>query len=345
MKKEDVLYDYILHKRVSVSSENKLKDIRFYIGKFLDCVKDINKAEEKDLIIYLNSLNDYSVRTQNDIKAFLKHFIKWKYTDYSIRFRNLDSLCRSKKPPKVYQPEQMLNEKDIQKLVQSEHNLTWKTYFLLFFYSGCRPCEICNLTWDNITFEKEGAFLKIYSQKNKEHFNKFIPEDVSFYLKKIQNNKSKWVFPSAFINVRKDLPISEKSVYSRLKTLSLNVLGKRINPYIFRHSVATILYNRDDLKDDDVAQQMGHTKEMKQTYLNLSTEQLKKRMRKIWIKAEDLPEERKHELEKEIKDLHHKVDSLKRFTYEQLDFLFKHSDKQTRLKYLDWVQNHQKKTS
>jgi integrase len=308
MSKKEILNDYILHKRVTVNAIGKLKDIEYYIGKFIDSVNDIEKVDEKSLINFLNSLTGkYSIRSINDIKAYLKNFIKWKYLDHSVRFRNLDALCKSKKPEKAYMPEDMLSKEEVEKLIQGENNIHWKTFFITYFYSGCRPIEVCNLKWDQITFEKEGGFIKIFSEKNKEHFDKYIPEEVTFYLKKIQNNKSKWVFPTVYISSRGDAPIKEKAVYHRLKKLSLNVLGKHVNPYVLRHSIATILYNRDDLKDDDVAKQMGHTKDMRQTYVNLSQEKIKERMRKIYIKAEDLPVEKKHEIEKQLSLLNEKL--------------------------------------
>lgn len=298
-KNERVLRDYLLYKRTTVNSSNKLKDIERYIKAFIDSgKKDLDKFDEKDLIDFINYISKkYSIRALNDIKVFVKNFIKWKFLDYSIRFRNLDKICRSSKAPQAYQPEDMISKEELEKLVQAEHDLKWKTYFLLLFYGGFRPSEVCSLTWKAISFESDGCFIKIYSEKNKQYFDKFIPENVAFYLKKLQSNNSEWVFPSIFKNERANQPMKEKAAYHRLKHLSEIVLKRRISPYVIRHSIATILYNRDDIKDEDAAKQLGHTKNMRSTYDNLSKDKIREKLKKIWIKAEELPPEKKAEFD------------------------------------------------
>ena len=307
MNKTKVLNDYLGYKEIGIKSKRKLTDLKFLMNKFLNSSKkDISNFTEKDLIDYLNLISeDYSVNTLNGIKANIKNFIKWYFLDWSSRFRNLETLCRQQKAPATYQPEQMLSKEDIQNLVQNEHSLFWKTYFLVLFYSGSRPCEICSLKWDQIDFEDKGAFIKIYSEKNKEFFNKFVLEDVSFYLKKLQGNNSKYVFPSPQL---KNKPISVKGVYWRFRELTKKVLGKQINPYILRHSIATILYNDNSIIDkNDVARQMGHSINMEKTYSNLSKAKQRERARKIWINPELKPEEKD-----KIKLLEQVVKSLRR---------------------------------
>ena len=240
----------------------------------------------------------------NGIKANLKNFVKWYFIDWSSRFRNLETLCRQQKSPSRYQPEQMLSKEDMKQLTDGEKSIYWKAYFLTLYYSGSRPCEICSLKWENVDFENDGAFIKIYSDKNKEYFNKFVMEDVAFYLKQLQNNNSEWVFPSPS---KKDMPISVKGVYIRLKKLSQKVFGKHINPYLLRHSIATLLYNDDKIPDkNDVAKQMGHNKNMEGEYSHLSKDKLRERARKIWIKQPQLTPkdiERLNKLEEVVEEI------------------------------------------
>ena len=58
----------------------------------------------------------------------------------------------------------------------------------------------------------------------------------------------------------------------------------------------------------DVARQLGHSLAMKETYNNLDEKKIKARARKIWIKPEDLPPEKKEEYEKQIKYLRNLVE-------------------------------------
>ncbi len=135
MTKQQVLKEYLEFKRLSIKSSEKIKDIERDMNRFFNSSeKPIKDFKEQELINYLNSL-DVKIRTLNGIKAYLKNFIKWKYEDYSIRFRNLDNICKSEKPLRAYEPEQMLTKKDIEKLVKGETNLVYKVYWLMFFYS------------------------------------------------------------------------------------------------------------------------------------------------------------------------------------------------------------------
>ncbi len=297
-QKEKVLLDYLEYKKVTAHTEQKIKAYKYFLGMFLNSTKkNLKDITEKDLINFLNvKSKHYSIGSMNEIKIMLKSFIYWYYEDYPTRFRNIRKLCKWEKRERTYSPEQMLSKKDIEKLVQAENEPRWKAFWLLFFYGGFRPKEVCDLEWKDVLFAKEGAYIKVYVKKNGKSFEKFVPENVSFYLKKLQDNNSKYVFPTKRTKKHGvsvgDKPQTRSGVYQRLIPLAKKTLNKHINPYILRHSIATILYNRDDLKDDDVAQQMGHSKEMRHTYKNLSVEQLRERMKKIYIKPELTPEEK-----------------------------------------------------
>lgn len=299
--KAETLRHFEAFKRTTITYEPKLEGIMRYIKEFIySSKKDLNNFTEQDLVNYLNSKNKYSVRTINDVKVYLKTFIKWYFVDWSSRFRNLDKLCRNQTPPSAYKPNEMLTKEDVQKLVQEETSIFWKAFWLTLFYGGMRPCEVVNLTWKQISFENDGAFITIYSKKNKKDFIKYVPNDVSFYLRKLQTNNSELVFPSQ-LKTREGLPMVGNAVYMRLQRLSMKALNRKINPYQLRHSIATILYDRDDIKDDDTAKQMGHSKSMKKNYEHLDVDRLKERAKKIWINAEDLPQEKKNELMETIK--------------------------------------------
>ncbi len=315
-QKEKVLLDYLEYKKVTAHTKEKIKAYKYFVEMFLNSTKkNLKDITEKDVINFLNiKSKHYAVGSMNEIKIMLKSFIYWYYEDYPTRFRNLKKLCKWERKEKTYSPEQMLKKSDVEKIVQEENEPRWKAFWLLYFYGGFRPKEVCDLEWKNILFDKEGAYIKVYVKKNGKSFEKFVPENVSFYLKKLKDNNSKYVFPtkrkhknSTKKNEKtislEDKPMTRSGVYQRLIPLAKRTLNKHINPYILRHSIATILYNRDDLKDDDVAQQMGHSKEMKQTYSNLSVEKLRERMKKIYIQAEELPPKKKAELENQINDL------------------------------------------
>lgn len=315
MSKSHILDRHIDFKKTSVTSKEKLKDIKRYLGMFLNSKKkSLDKFTEEDIVKFINSLTKkFSIRTINDIKCHLKVFIKWYYRDYSSRFRNLDKLCKQQKPPRAYKPEQMLKEEDVKKLIKSEKDLMFKVYWMVFFFGGFRPSECASLEWDkNIFFEKEGVIIKVLATKTTKEFIKSLPKEAEHLLKEWrQYNHSKFVFPSTKL---KDQPIKARGICGRLKRLSKNVLGYEVVPYALRHSFATLKYNDKELKkkgisDDDIAQQLGHTKNMKHTYLNLSEDALKANARMLWVKTKPLTPEEKdkiRDLEKKIKLLEKK---------------------------------------
>ena len=303
MNKTTILQEHLEFKKTSVSSKEKIKDLERYLGMFLNSTnKSLNKFNENDLSKFINSLNKkYSIGTINDIKVYIKVFIKWNYSDYSSRFRNLDKICRTQKPSKTYTPEQMLKIEDIEKLVKGEKDLMYKVYWMVFFYGGFRPSECANLKWSQIFFEKEGVIIKLHATKTNKDFYKSLPREAEHLLKEWrQYNHSDLVFPSP---INEGSPIVARSICGRLKRLSKRVLGREVVPYALRHSVATILYSDDSRKDSDTANQLGHHKSMRATYLNLDADKLKTRARKLWIKIKPLtPEEmdRIKVLEKEL---------------------------------------------
>lgn len=301
-RSKEALENYVSKKAVTVKSKGKLQDIERYIHLFLDHVgQDLTKVEEKHITDFLGSL-DYSTATLNVVKVYLKNFIKWNYPNWSADFRNLEEICKSREVEQTYAPKEMLTKEDISKLVKEENSPFWKTFILLLFYGGFRPVEVSTLKWSNVTYSKGGgAYIDILSGKTKKRFIKYIPEDTVFYLKRLEKKKSsQWVFPSP---IKENTHIGRKAFYQRLVKLSPRALGKKINPYILRHSVGTLLYTNDNLKDSDVAQQMGHSVDMKKVYTKLDETKLKEKARKMWIAAEELPPEAKEDFMRRLEEI------------------------------------------
>lgn len=309
MLKEKVLEDYIEFKKANVTSQIKIDEYRRFIKQFLDLNKPLEEYQETDLVNFLNTANKkYNIRSMNEVKTLVRNFIIWYFPDYPQRFRNMPTLLRHLKIEPTYSSRDMLSKDEVEKLIQGEESILWKTFWLTQFYGGMRPTETARLKWDDITFSNEGAFIEVYVKKNKKNFTKFIPENVAFHLRNLKNNStSEYVFPSRVKRDGKDSPMDRGSVLKRLKKLSSKILGKSVNPYILRHSIATILYSEEGQDKDFVAEQMGHTRNMEKVYSHLSKETVMERLKKIYVKAESLPPEKKVALEKQIEELQNKL--------------------------------------
>jgi integrase len=295
MNKITALENHLEFKKTSVHSLEKQKDIKRYLGSFLNSTnKPLSNFKEEDITKFINSLN-FKPRTINGIKNYIKVFIKWYYADWSSRFRNLDRICKPQQTSRAYEPEQMISLDEIKTLIQGEQDLMYKVYWSVFFYGGFRPSECCRLLWNQIYFEDDGVIIKLHTTKNNKDFYKSLPKEAEHLLKEWKKfNSSEYVFPSP---INSNDCIRARSVCGRLKRLSKKTLNKDVVPYALRHSIATILYKDDSRKDDDTAHQLGHNKSMKATYLNLDESSLKARARKLWIKTKPLTKDERDKLE------------------------------------------------
>lgn len=294
--KQDILEEYIKFKSTNVTTQSKLNVYRTYVRLFLDASpKPLKNYQESDLVNCLNNANKrYNTRSMNEVKTLLKNFLEYYYADFSERFRNRKTLLRHLRIEPTYTSRDMLSKEQVEKIIKGEESTMWKTFWLVQFYGGMRPHETAVLKWDDITFTSEGAFIEVYVKKNQKKFTKFLPENVAFYLRKLQESStSELVFPSRIKKNGQDMPMQRSGINKRLKILSKRVLGREINPYLLRHSIATILYNEDGVDKDFVAQQMGHTKNMESTYSHLDADRIKEKLKKLYIKTEETPEKKK----------------------------------------------------
>lgn len=306
--KEKIIKDYMTYRKIECKNPDALKNYERYIRAFLDKANNtLSDLDQTYLTNHLNQISDnFSQKSLNNIKPLFKNFIKWKFLDYPSKFPLLDRLCRTKRGASSYEASQMLSEKEIKKLIEGEDDLFWKTFWLVFFYGGFRSIDVVRLKWDMFDFQKDGTtIIKAFIGKNQKTFYKCIPSEVTPIIQKWKSvNLSEWVFPSQ----RGDYPIHPKSPNQRLAKLSMKVLGKHINPYILRHSLASSLYPDGD--ENVVANQMGHSKSQKETYTHLNEEKLIKRAKKVWTTKEEMPKKEKDNLlmrieaqDKDIKEL------------------------------------------
>lgn len=308
-EKEKVFERYIQQRRLRIHTR-AIKDIQYYLTQFLNfSKKPIKDYDEKILLDFLEKISKkYKTQTLNKIKiSILKNFIKYYFDDWSLRFRHLDEICKTEKFGQTYDSDDVITEEDLKKMIKSEESHFWKAYFLILFYGGSRPSEVCKLEWSQVEFDIEGTYISISVDKNKKTFLKYLPDDASFYLKELKkDSKSNFVFYNPLTKSH----ISEKGAYFHVRKLSQKVLSKKISLYILRHSIATLLYNKENLKDDDVAKQMGHSKSMKSVYVHNDKTKLKEIAKRIYFTPEDMPEEKKHELEIKIKEQEEKIKTI-----------------------------------
>lgn len=315
-KEKAMIEDYLVYRRArGITTEEKVLDLRRYILQIRYIVqkelKEIDLKDLRSLLVVINNshLSDY---VKNGVKTDLKNFLKYLFTDWSSRFANLEDIKLISKPKRKREinHQKMFSKEDIEKMMKHETKMFWKAFLITQYEGGLRTKEVRFLKWKDITFDVDGDLseLNIFSTKTKENRVIFVKE-ATFYLKKLMeeqenlNKKGLYVFHSV-----KDInkPVDKHLVSVWFRDLVEKALGREAWSYLLRHTRATELYSLADegkIGEKTANRFMGHSRDMGEVYRNMSPDKIKEMLKKQVYKFEDLPEEKKKELEKEIDEL------------------------------------------
>jgi len=297
-----------------ISAENDVNDVKRYILQLRYILQkdlrniDLNEVREITAIINTSWLK---TEVKNGLKIDFKNFLKFAFPDWSMRFAGLEDIRQNpnSRNEERINAQTIFSQEDIEKMVRHETQMSWKAFILTQYEAGLRTIETRTLKWDDIKFNVDGDIseVNIYSTKTKKARTVFIKE-ATFYLQKLkeeqhnQGVKSIYVFPSKEPNV----PVSKNAVSMWFRELSQKALGRQGWNYLLRHSRATELYRLADenkISKETAIKFMGHSKDMSYTYTHLDKLEIKNMLKNQVYKVEDLPEVKKHELEKTIEEL------------------------------------------
>mgnify|MGYP000128212319 CR=1 FL=1 len=253
----DKFIDHILiEKNLSL---NTAKAYRNDLSKFKKFIEEkntnLNKFDSNDVtsfIIFLKRKNYSSTsitRILSGIRNFYKFLIGKGYIKNS--FINIESPKIEKKLPEVLTLEEIEKILNLNKI--SRNHLRNMAILELFYSSGIRVSELCNLKMDDL--DLENRFIKVKGKGNRERFcllNKKAVELIKEYLKE-RKNKSEYLF----LNNRGN-KISRQSIWKIVKKYSkISGIEKNVRPHTFRHTFATHLLSEGlDLRI--VQELLGH---------------------------------------------------------------------------------------
>jgi len=295
----------------SVSVVNEVLRFKYMIGK------NLNEIVLEDLEYYLKEIKEssFSDHFKNKIKGFVQRFLKWNYKDWSERFEGFEDINFNSDADRIkpITHKDVLTEKQMAKILETEKNLYWKTFLIVQYEGAYRTGEVRKLKWSDVTFRDQGfTDVKVSSKKNRNANEKFrelpLEKSTKFLtaLKKQQKAegiKTDWVFPSP-INPNKHI---SKAVNSWFKKLTEKALGDPIYNYILRHTRGTelaVLVHKGVIPKSLALKFMGHSERMfDRVYSHVKESFLKKEMQDKLYDFEYMPEEKKHELEKKIEKL------------------------------------------
>lgn len=303
-----ILNDFSTYCRAT-ASEDKVKKIRRIFVQLFDVTeKDLNKQNKDSVTHYLAVLNnsDRSIPTKNEIKSYLKKFLKWYYKDLQL-IEDLNPVLKRENfevNTKKINENNLITEQDVEKMLRFAQNYKEKAFIFLAFESGARPQEIINLKWKDIKFKEGFADISFYSGKTKQS-RVFPVQKAREHLHNWKQNYSyedlkenDYVFPSRFTRSE---PMTTAGFNKILRKLTKKAgLNKDFWSYLFRHTRATRLYQ--ELPTPIVEQLLGH-KDMYSTYAHISNEKARQELIDKIYKIDKLKPETLHKLEKEIEQL------------------------------------------
>jgi len=315
-KEKNELKNYLEYRKArGIQSEDKVKDVRRYILHIRFILQkplhEINLKELRRILAIINSsrLSGYA---RNTIKTDLKNFLKYLFSDWSLRFAGLEDikLDSNARNEKKLNSQVLLQKCDIEKIMKHETKMFWKAFFMTQYEGALRTKEVRFLKWEDMKLSSDGDIseMNIYATKTKKARTVFV-KDSTFYLTKLkeeqENSGQKGVY---VFHSKKDInkEVDKGTVSSWFRNLTEKSLGEKKWCYLLRHSRATELYRlakQGKIAKDMVTEFMGHSEDMSKVYSHFDKKEIKEMLKSQVYKLEDLPEEKRHELEKDISDL------------------------------------------
>lgn len=235
-----------------------------------DIKRTLNKMEETDLAEY----------TKQGYRITFKKFFRWvaiekkgeklRDKEYPDIVSWIDTTIKAKDKVK---PENLLDEKDVKKLIEVADTPRNKAIIALFWDSGCRCGELLNLKLKNLNFDKYGATVSV---QGKTGFRKVRLIPSVPYLATLKENHPDKSNPQAFLFVGEGTRnMAQRLGYNAIDTLLRKLktrakISKRIHAHAFRHARASFLASR--VKEPVMKELFGWTQrsQMVATYVHLS---------------------------------------------------------------------------
>jgi len=316
---QKLIEDYIQYRKGrGLNDVGKIRDLKLVMTQLRYLLEEdlrrINLDKLRKMLGVISS-NSFSDACKNVIKTDLARFIKWYFPNWSKEFLDLDDVKLCKPVNKrVVTSKNILTKTDVEKLMKHEGKMFWKAFLITQYEGGLRTKETRFLKWGDITFNADGDISEINLEKTKIGKPRIIfIKEATFYLQKLKeeqentNDKGLYVFHS---KRNKEMPVNKGTISQWMSGLSQRALGRHCWNYLMRHGRATELYTlvrKGKMSGDTPVSLLGHSKDMRKVYDQLDTADLKSIVKAQLYQLEDLPEEKKNELRKELEAFKSKV--------------------------------------
>lgn len=255
----------------------------------------VTKDEIVQIVSRMESRKDWSEYTKAGFKTELKRFYRWLKGNDKTHPEEVEWI-KSKKIRDVKFPEELLNEDDVKKMIDSTNNPRDRAFISSLWESACRPGEMLTSKIKSLEFDEYGAVLIVFGKTGMRRLRLInSARDLKAWKDahpfKDDSESPLWISTRNVIgkNAKPDA-LSYVSVSEMIKNVAKQVgIKKRIYPYNFRHSRATFLSKY--LTDAELKNFLGHTQESRATavYIHLSGKDIDDKLLKMYgIKKESL---------------------------------------------------------
>jgi integrase len=237
-------------------------------------ITQLSKAEVERLISQINTSN-YKETTKRDYKIIMKRYFQWSRgldEDEQLYPDEVRWIKTTQKRKRLL-PEALLSVDEIKKMVETAENQRDRAFILTHYESGCRIGETLSLRICNISFDKNGAILRVDGKTGPRRVRVIaaspaIASWLNIHPLREDPNAYLWVGTGT---VGRYEFLNYDGARALLKRLALKAgLNKRVYTHLLRHSRATALAS--DLKEAQLKEMFGWVpgSDMPETYVHLS---------------------------------------------------------------------------
>lgn len=293
----DDYFNYISKIRKESTIYTYKKDFKGYIEPYFKKL-DINTIDVKKIRDWASIIDkkEISVNYKNKIYNILKCIFDYAIKNYGLTLNPVSMYGRfQEKQDKVIKDEEKLRYitfEEFNQFISYVSDLTWKTFFIFLYYTGCRRGEVQALKISDVDFSKNEIIINktlyeevkgkvlITSTKNNRNrkikMSKTLRNQLLEYLEYMKNTYSDYNNNWYLFGGLTYLP---KTTISRKKHQYFKESGvKEITIHEFRHSHVSLLIN-EYIKSNQtdtakfflmMSNRMGHTIDvMQKTYMHL----------------------------------------------------------------------------
>ncbi len=226
----------------------------------------------------------YAHNTYVEVCRTLKKFFRWMGGEELINW------FKKPKPESNVTPQDLITKEEFERMMKACKNSRDRAMISLFFETGARIGEICNMRIKDVAFDEYGAVIWLPKSKTRRRKLRVV-YSAPFLAQWLKDHPYEdgeaplWIA----LTRNKGNPLGEYGIRGQIKRIARNAqLRKRVYPHLFRHTRATKLLK--EVPESIVNKYMGWVpgSRMIQVYQHLLEEDVEEKILEMYgIKHRD----------------------------------------------------------